>query len=474
MQAMQCTRNSLLRLPSELRALLCSQQDQSHRSGLQRCLQSQYNGYTVRSANPQTNEYASRIHKQLADKATQPLRSTSAKPLRHQLVDMVDGQKITEPNPDKASSKPEWAEFLNYTKPSDEGALDKRKEFSEKIIASRVESTQASLGLDEDTYAPSKIQPSGLTFGRIKRWQTHYGRTSIGQRRDRMAQQRAPYSTPSTTQGTEQRVIRRVDHPEKLVRRVWPDHSLHKSHHSGLSPGERDFVSSSLGVAEEPPQHAGPPQPPLAIRRLPLSGSTQRKLQESSWYWRDAARLQSIRENATQSLERSSGELAGIRRVRIDVPEGRDKKNVAPRSDPEGPRKPKPQEESVDLSKLLSAVDTTLQSWGTARPRSAPRPALNAAFAGQVRGLATESNAKGGERAQRESENKQERAENQPNVNGEDTQKDGGKSIAQRDHELMEKMAGRVGDGGEAGVEYEDGQPVAMKRSVKNNMFRYI
>jgi hypothetical protein len=36
------------------------------------------------------------------------------------------------------------------------------------------------------------------------------------------------------------------------------------------------------------------------------------------------------------------------------------------------------------------------------------------------------------------------------------------------------KMKGMDGDGGDAGVEYEDGKPVSMKRSVKNNMFRYI
>jgi len=35
-------------------------------------------------------------------------------------------------------------------------------------------------------------------------------------------------------------------------------------------------------------------------------------------------------------------------------------------------------------------------------------------------------------------------------------------------------MSGLAGDGGDSGVEYEDGQPVSMKRSVKNNMFRYI
>lgn len=36
------------------------------------------------------------------------------------------------------------------------------------------------------------------------------------------------------------------------------------------------------------------------------------------------------------------------------------------------------------------------------------------------------------------------------------------------------KMADLAGDGGDAGLELEDGQPVSMKRSVKNNMFRYI
>lgn len=54
-------------------------------------------------------------------------------------------------------------------------------------------------------------------------------------------------------------------------------------------------------------------------------------------------------------------------------------------------------------------------------------------------------------------------------------QKDTGKkTMAQQDQELMDKMKGLSGDGGEAGVEYEDGQPADMKRSVKNNMFRYI
>ncbi|TKA25254.1 hypothetical protein B0A50_05952 [Salinomyces thailandicus] len=68
----------------------------------------------------------------------------------------------------------------------------------------------------------------------------------------------------------------------------------------------------------------------------------------------------------------------------------------------------------------------------------------------------------------------------QPEANRVDAQSDAKQEQApkktqlQQDEELMKKMQGLSGDGGEAGVEYEDGQPVSMKRSVKNNMFRYI
>ena len=48
------------------------------------------------------------------------------------------------------------------------------------------------------------------------------------------------------------------------------------------------------------------------------------------------------------------------------------------------------------------------------------------------------------------------------------------KTQAELDQELQAKLQGMAGDGGDAGVEYEDGKPVSMKRSVKNNMFRYI
>lgn len=48
------------------------------------------------------------------------------------------------------------------------------------------------------------------------------------------------------------------------------------------------------------------------------------------------------------------------------------------------------------------------------------------------------------------------------------------KTMAELDEELRLKMEGLAGDGGAAGAELEDGQPVAMKRGVRNNMFRYI
>ena len=46
--------------------------------------------------------------------------------------------------------------------------------------------------------------------------------------------------------------------------------------------------------------------------------------------------------------------------------------------------------------------------------------------------------------------------------------------MAQLDEEMRQAMEGTAGDGGEAGLELEDGKPVSMKRGVKDNMFRYI
>lgn len=48
------------------------------------------------------------------------------------------------------------------------------------------------------------------------------------------------------------------------------------------------------------------------------------------------------------------------------------------------------------------------------------------------------------------------------------------KTMAQLDEELREKLEGRSGEGGAAGLELEGGKPVAMKRGVRENMFRLI
>ena len=48
------------------------------------------------------------------------------------------------------------------------------------------------------------------------------------------------------------------------------------------------------------------------------------------------------------------------------------------------------------------------------------------------------------------------------------------RTIAEMDEELRLRMSGRLDEGGEAGIEYEDGKPVALKRAVRDNMFRLI
>lgn len=48
------------------------------------------------------------------------------------------------------------------------------------------------------------------------------------------------------------------------------------------------------------------------------------------------------------------------------------------------------------------------------------------------------------------------------------------KTMAELDAELMRKLEEMSGGGGEAGLELENGKPVAMKRGVRENMFRLI
>lgn len=53
-------------------------------------------------------------------------------------------------------------------------------------------------------------------------------------------------------------------------------------------------------------------------------------------------------------------------------------------------------------------------------------------------------------------------------------QQDHKKTMAELDEELRQKLEGMSGEGGAAGIELEDGKPVAMKRGVRDNMFRLI
>lgn len=48
------------------------------------------------------------------------------------------------------------------------------------------------------------------------------------------------------------------------------------------------------------------------------------------------------------------------------------------------------------------------------------------------------------------------------------------KTMAELDEELRLKMEGMSGEGGSAGVEYENGRSEGLKRGVKANMFRVI
>jgi hypothetical protein len=48
------------------------------------------------------------------------------------------------------------------------------------------------------------------------------------------------------------------------------------------------------------------------------------------------------------------------------------------------------------------------------------------------------------------------------------------RSSSQSDEQLRKAMEGLAGDGGEAGLELENGKAVSMKRGVRENMFRYI
>jgi len=48
------------------------------------------------------------------------------------------------------------------------------------------------------------------------------------------------------------------------------------------------------------------------------------------------------------------------------------------------------------------------------------------------------------------------------------------KTVAQQDEDLRARLEASSGDGGSAGVEYENGVAQGLKSQVKNNMFRVI
>ncbi|KAL5337722.1 hypothetical protein BJX70DRAFT_368583 [Aspergillus crustosus] len=77
------------------------------------------------------------------------------------------------------------------------------------------------------------------------------------------------------------------------------------------------------------------------------------------------------------------------------------------------------------------------------------------------------------DKAASESENKTDASKQHPKFE-DSKQQEIAKSMAQEDDELRKRLEEMSGEGGASGIEYEDGKPQAMKRSVRNNMFRYI
>jgi hypothetical protein len=51
---------------------------------------------------------------------------------------------------------------------------------------------------------------------------------------------------------------------------------------------------------------------------------------------------------------------------------------------------------------------------------------------------------------------------------------EGKRTLAELDEELRLRLEGVSGEGGSAGIEYEGGKAVGLKRGVRENMFRVI
>lgn len=61
---------------------------------------------------------------------------------------------------------------------------------------------------------------------------------------------------------------------------------------------------------------------------------------------------------------------------------------------------------------------------------------------------------------------------NEETTQGEEQPKQ--RTVLEQDEELMLKLEAISGEGGGAGVEYEGGKAVGLKRGVRENMFRVI
>ena len=105
--------------------------------------------------------------------------------------------------------------------------------------------------------------------------------------------------------------------------------------------------------------------------------------------------------------------------------------------------------------------------------RAAVKPMMASAQAARFQYQRRTATSAGTAQASSNSENKSRPSNDAADKKVEDI-KQKKKTMAQLDEEMRLAMEGISGEGGEHGAELEDGKPVAMKRSVKENMFRVI
>lgn len=97
-------------------------------------------------------------------------------------------------------------------------------------------------------------------------------------------------------------------------------------------------------------------------------------------------------------------------------------------------------------------------------------------FSSTIPKLSTSTSQTPDEKPQHKTDQSQNQSHNQNrDTQAQDTQsKPNPNSVTAQDAQLREKLEQMSGGGGVAGLELEDGKANTMKRSVRNNMFRYI